>query len=295
MQNLDFENPKICGCVVLYHPDSSVLRNIQAYCLNVDKLYVVDNTEKEAASDVLYEALKEIKKIEVIPNFENRGIAAAINQAVNRAQEEKYDLVLTMDQDTFIAADHVKKMLMALKNNNIDIATVGIVSPYHKVFAEDVNSSPTEISDILVVMTSGNLLNIEAYSKSGPFLEKLFIDRVDCEYCLRLKTNGYRIVQVKSVTLNHPLGKVSVHTVFGKKYYPTNHSALRRYYMTRNGLYVADMYRDIFPAYLRWERVVFLSDLRMMIFFEKDRIEKLKMIFLGYFDYKRKLFGMYKN
>lgn len=35
----------LAGVVVLYHPDESVLQNIQSYLSDLDKLYVIDNSE----------------------------------------------------------------------------------------------------------------------------------------------------------------------------------------------------------------------------------------------------------
>jgi len=53
-------------------------------------------------------------------------------------------------------------------------------------------------------MTSGNLLNLHAVKQIGGFSEDLFIDRVDQEYCLRLRMNNFRVIQVNFVVFDHP-------------------------------------------------------------------------------------------
>jgi rhamnosyltransferase len=141
-------------------------------------------------------------------------------------------------------------------------------------------------------MTSGNLLNLHAVEQIGGFSEELFIDRVDQEYCLRLRMNNYRVIQVNSVVLDHPQGRMTKHFLFNRAYYTTNHSPIRRYYITRNTLYVIKKYGEIFPEYVKWEKDIFLSDLKNIILFEKDKINKLRMIVRGYCDYRQRVYGM---
>jgi len=143
----------------------------------------------------------------------------------------------------------------------------------------------------LVVMTSGNLLNIKAYEKIGGFWEDLFIDRVDHEYCLRLKQNNYRVIQINSLILEHPLGRFSKHILLNRTYFTSNHPGYRRYYVVRNTLHVVKKYRKIFPEYVRMEKGIFFRDLRRIILFEADKINKLKMIVKGYIDFKKNVFG----
>jgi len=57
------------------------------------------------------------------------------------------------------------------------------------------------------------------------------------------------------------------HFLFNRAYYTTNHSPDRRYYITRNTLYVIKKYGEIFPEYVKWEKDIFLSDLKNIILF----------------------------
>ena len=291
MDTKSIAQAKICGCVILYHPTEVVYNNIQSYYHDVARLYVVDNTEREHFNHQLYHVLSNLERIHFISNFENYGIAHALNQAVEKAIEEGYDFILTMDQDSAVCKDYIGMLLRIVQKNNLDIATLGIIAPFHKVHGDIVNVELQDISDKMFVMESGNLLNLSAYKKVGGFFEDLFIDRVDHEYCLRLKTHNYRVIQVNSVVLEHPCGHVTKHILLNRAYYTSNHSPLRRYYMTRNALYVIKKFGKTFPEYAKWERYILTSDLKKVIFFETDKIDKLKMMLKGYFDYKRNVYG----
>ena len=52
-------------------------------------------------------------------------------------------------------------------------------------------------------MTSGSFLNLKVYKEAGPFVDKLFIDYVDFEYCLRLKKKGFKIYKLNNTYMQH--------------------------------------------------------------------------------------------
>jgi rhamnosyltransferase len=285
--------PKICGCVILFRPQDNVFDNIQSYYGDIDLLYVVDNSEREYVNGHLSDNLKKLGKVRYISNYENLGIAKALNQAVHEARKDGYEFILTMDQDSVVEDGYIAKIICLLKKNKLDIESLGIISPFHKTYLECMNNDKEEIVDKLIVMTSGNLLNIKAHEKVGGFWNELFIDWVDHEYCLRLKKNNYRVVQINTVVLYHSLGEIKKHSFLNKTFYSFNHSALRRYYQSRNSRYVVERYKNVFPEVILLERETLIYSLKSIIFFERDKINKLIMILKGYFDYKKKIFGKF--
>ena len=99
-------------------------------------------------------------------------------------------------------------------------------------------------------MTSGNLLNLDIFNKIGPFREDFFIDYVDNEYCLKLNTYGYRIIQIKDAFLHHNLGYQNKHSYFGLKNTTTiNYDPIRRYYSTKNRLKTRKLYYRYYPLF----------------------------------------------
>lgn len=119
-------------------------------------------------------------------------------------------------------------------------------------------------------MTSGNLLTINAFKKVDPFEEKLFIDYIDIEYCLHSKQNSYHIVQVNSSILNHKLGNPKVYSLGRKRFLSTNHEPWRRYYITRNRIYVWRHYWKIFPDFIKDDFYYMIKELIKIILVENQ-------------------------
>jgi rhamnosyltransferase len=146
-------------------------------------------------------------------------------------------------------------------------------------------------------MTSGNLLNLSAYQVVGPFLDELFIDFVDVEFCLRLRQKGFLVVQANRAILKHNLGNITNVKILFKQLRTSNHSPLRRYYITRNRFFVWNKYHefDVAKEAIAKDKVSFRGEIRNILLMEKYKIAKLAMIVKGYFDYKRNVFGKFKG
>jgi rhamnosyltransferase len=277
---------KLAGVVVLYNPDNSVLDNINSYIDQVDKLYAVDNSE--IANDVLVSKLKNNPKIQYIFNNGNLGIAAPLNLSAKKAIAEEYEWLLTMDQDSKATTDMITKLVDFIKSNKVD--NIGILSPYH-----DIEMGPPrgigEYEVTLSVMTSGNLLNLAAYERTGTFREDFFIDYVDIEYCLRLNKKGYKVVILNDVNLIHNLGNITNIKSTLLKFKTSNHNALRRYYITRNRFYVRDLYITDYPDFIKNDIDGFYKEIVKIILGENQKLSKLKNILKGYFDYRHGLTG----
>ncbi|MBR3144304.1 MAG: glycosyltransferase family 2 protein [Clostridia bacterium] len=273
---------KIAGVVVLYNPDSRVQDNIKTYLDGVDVLFAVDNSScnnKDLFCD---------EKIVYIANMENKGIAAALNIAAKRAIKKGYLWLLTMDQDSRFDVGGVEKMTAYLESRK-DNNKIGLITPYHKTGEN--NPSSAAVDSPLVCMTSGNIINLLAFEKIGGFKEWLFIDSVDFEYCLNLRENGFDILRLNSVLLNHSLGTKSEKGIGKLKRQITEHSAARRYYITRNRLYINDMYRGVYPDFCKAENKSTKKEVLKIILFEKEKKAKLSAMLKGYKDYKKGIKG----
>ncbi len=291
---------KLSAIVVWYHPNEENYRNILKYIDEVDKVYVVDNTPNKDNSSLIDS--KKYKKIEYIGLNDNLGIAKALNVGFEHVIKDKYDWALTMDQDSIFKSGDVTKLkdfIQEIKNNkktakiyDLNYEKLGIVSPFH-LTERSKNEKPEGISKPLVIMTSGNIVSVEAYKKVKGFKDWLFIDAVDFDFGLNLRQHGYEIVQVNSVKLNHPLGDTKEKHILGKTVYTSNHSAMRRYYITRNRYYIYDMYHNEkdFEIFCNLERRNTKREFIKILLFEKDKINKCKSMIKGYRDYKKGIRG----
>lgn len=271
----------LAGVVILYHPDERVEENIRSYLPQLDLLVVFDNTPE--ISESLRDFFRSSAKIHYHGDGRNHGMAAGLNFGASKALEFECQWLLTMDQDSRFEPNALETILQFSRKQK----QAGIVSPRHDLEGKSPARNPHEYEEVAYVMTSGNLLNLQAYSKAGPFLEKLFIDYVDCEYCLRLKRLGYRVTVVNRARLLHSLGKIEPRRFLGLTFHPTNHSPERRYYMTRNRLYVMTKY----PGFAFSEMWAWAKEMVKLVFFENEKIVKLRNVSRGTLDFFKGRYG----
>ncbi|MDP2364394.1 MAG: glycosyltransferase family 2 protein [Ignavibacteria bacterium] len=281
----------VASVVILYNPEISVLDNLNSYLNQVDKLFVVDNSDDINIS--LIDKIKCLSNVEYIWNKTNLGIAAALNIGIKKASDEGYEYLLTMDQDSEAPPNMVSNLLECFTQD----PKIALVSPLlHHPIGRNINYKPTKLCEqVLFVWTSGNLLKLNILKITDGFKEDLFIDYVDHEFCLRLNKMGFKIYTCYKTILKHNLGKINEINLFFRKVYPTNHSALRLYYRTRNRFYVKKVYKNIAPEFFRQTSLDFWMCYIKVILFEKDKLKKLKMILIGYIDFRRNKFGKYKG
>lgn len=280
--NFLFPNrPKIAAVVVLYNPDGLVYDNIRSYLDQVDVVYAVDNSDRES-SDL--NSLIIEKKIHYLPNECNLGIAKALNIGAERAIQEGYHYLLTMDQDSSATIGMVNALLGCLEPGKE--SQIGIVSPFHLTDIETIPECVPACEEILTAWTSGNLLNLDIYQIVGPFRDDFFIDFVDHEYCLRLQTHRYRVIQSNKAVLHHSIGtNLKKNRFLHLTLITSNHSCIRRYYITRNRFRVRKLYGRHFPEFFKTDSKRFIAELVNILFFEHDRFNKYLMIGRGYWDY----------
>lgn len=290
---------KVAAIIISYNPDNNLLDSVNLLINQVDKIIIVDNgSESQKKKNI--NLIKDIdnKKIEVIFNEENLGIATALNIGVKEALNQGYNWILTMDQDSKASSNMVEKMLEVY--NTIDESErKEILSIFPNFVDERIqsieeNSNMNSYEYVDADITSGNLLRAEVFDKVGFFDDSLFIDLVDTDFCMRLNEKNIKMIKVRDAILYHSLGESqSVKSIFGK-FNTSNHSALRRYYMTRNRFYTWEKYKDLNSFTLNRDKKLFKKEFIKIILGEKDKINKIKMVFKGYKDYKKGIRGKLK-
>ena len=278
---------KVAGIVTLYYPDGDVLENIESYLSEIDQLYVIDNTPDKENKEVL----PNDKRIVYLPNHENVGVAKALNIGAKEAIKAGYSWLLTMDQDSRFKKGSVTKMINYL-NKNKNRKDIGLITPWH-VINTGVKKPKEKIDHPLEVMTSGNMINLEAYQKINGFKDWYFIDAIDIEYCMNLNRHGYKIDRLNEVELKHDLGDIEVKHVLNRNFVCSNHNAFRRYFMVRNTFYLCQEYEKDFPEYCHFLKRGLRGQLQNIVLFEKNKIKKIRNMYRGYRDFKRNRKGEY--
>lgn len=279
----------LSAVVVLYNPTIEVIKNIRLLNKYVDEIYTIDNSENKNSKIV--DEINKLPKVKYVKNKGNYGIASALNLGASMALSNGYRLLLTMDQDSQVEEDMIDNMMFYIKSG----LEFGIISPVYRLIPGDSPPSIELITEVETTMTSGNILNLDAFRVVGPFLEKLFIDYVDHEYCLRMRKYGYKIFRIENAVLHHSWGKLKKINLLIFTFYKSNYSPLRYYYLLRNGLYVTLLYKHDYPQFCRKERKLILKMIMKSLIFEGSRIEKIKFLFRGYRDYINDNYYQYKE
>ena len=277
---------KISTTVIWYNPDNKNIENIKTYLNYFEKLFIIDNSQNNNKG--LVEILESTKVEYIYNKGKNLGIASALNLVCEKSIKEGFSWILTMDQDSYFDSKNVEEYLKTF--SQIENKNIGIVSPCHILKNDIVKmDEDKKFMDVDRVMTSGNLLNLSAWKKVGKFDENLFIDEVDNEMCYRMIEKGYQIKQLNKIKMCHELGNLEKRSFFFKKISILNHNYVRKYYMMRNKLYIFKNYRKYRLRYIYY----ILNDFFKVIFYEKDKIRKLRFMFKGIKDFfKNKMGGL---
>ena len=128
-------------------------------------------------------------------------------------------------------------------------------------------------------ITSGSIIQISKFKEIGFFDEKLFIDLVDTEWCIRAQSYGYKIVQNNKLIIKHSLGERSI------KLFDLTiqiHTPLRLYYYFRNSIYLYTLPH----ISVNWIFIDFYKNILRLIFymlFVKKRFTYFRYIIKGYY------------
>lgn len=291
----------VAAVIITYNVENNFRNRINKLKGKVHEIIVVDNGSKPETINMLKELEKDIT---IIYLEKNKGIAYALNKGINYSIEKGYDWILTLDHDSIVTDDMIENMLKCYGNFHKELREkVAMLVPTHVEEKEYENSNiisneekfSKPYIEVLTEITSGALTKADIYKNIGLYDEKLFIDLVDHDYCLSLNRKGFKVIQVSSAVLIHNLGESVKKNVLGLKMTPTNHSPLRRYYMSRNRHYIWDKYKDDFPKWVLTDKRRFITENLKIILFEDKKIEKFKYIKKGIEDYKNNIFGEFKN
>ena len=290
---------KVAAIIISYNPDNNLLDSIELLINQVEKIIIVDNgSESEKKKNI--NLIKDInnEKIKIIFNQENLGIATALNIGVKDALKQGYNWILTMDQDSKVSSNMIEKMFEVYstidESERKDILSIFPNFVDERIQSIEENSEMNAYEYVDADITSGNLLKAEVFDKVGFFDDSLFIDLVDTDFCMRLNEENIKMIKVRDAILYHSLGESqTVKSIFGK-FNTSNHSALRRYYMTRNRFYTWEKYKDLNSFTLNRDKKLFKKEFIKIILGEKDKINKIKMVFKGYKDYKKGIRGKLK-
>lgn len=252
--------------VVTYNPEIGLLKKqYEALLGQVDGFVYVDNNSQ------LLNFRSEIKgeKVDIIQNEDNLGLAKAQNQGIKLARENGADYVILFDQDSVPTLDFVTGVMKCYEEQS-KLYKVGLVGPAIRNLLRSCNENELGVilkgmfikripientTEVSYCIASGSLIPMSVFEDVGGMEEKLFIDGLDLEWCLRARSKGYKIYQTSNTYLEHCLGDGTSRRI-------KSHSPIREYYIMRNAIWMIK--QDYIPMGYRLRKLC-LSTGRLML------------------------------
>lgn len=269
---------KICAGIVTYNPNILLLEK----CINsiedqVEYVILIDNNSTNI--EEINKLLEKYRKTELLCNYENKGIAFALNQIANKAIEYGCEWFLTLDQDSICDS----RMILVYKEY-VNIVDVAVICPNIelRVLNNQTKESMVEakFEYIDTAITSGSLIRVDDWKKVRGFWEYLFIDKVDDDFCYAVRNNGKRILRTNEIILEHEIGKPVVKKFLWKQYYADNYPKFRYYYIARNTILIHYCYKN--TGYNAFK--ILLIRGAKIILGENRKLAKLSFFIRGIFD-----------
>jgi rhamnosyltransferase len=266
----------IMAVIVSYNGGEMTRKTILALVGQVGSIHVVDNGS-EAESIEILESLARQQVISLDRLAANRGIGHALNLGVARAKSLGCTWLLTMDQDSVADSGLIKAYQSAAQRDR----DAAFFSP--RVFQKP-SAGEALSTEVTYAITSGNLVNISVFDRIGLYDEGFFIDCIDFDFSLRLRRAGYKLLRVQNAKMQHRLGEPTRLPGYVTKFY-TQHSSRRRYYMTRNYLYMAERHSRRFPGFFIKLGILRILLFVLILFFDHNPLRSYCAIAKGVRDY----------
>ncbi len=281
----------VCAVVVAYFPDEDFAERMKVLLPQVVVLVVVDNTPTQGHVQQLMSLSEGERRIHLIENHRNAGIAAALNQGLEYALQIGCKWLLTLDQDTRCYPDMVSTLLQVHEVCEPKAAVIGgnyfdSQNGWLKIPSGD----GTEYLEQKTVITSGSMVDAGVAWAMGGFREDYFIDQVDHEFCLRMRAHGQRVVISCKPVMDHSVGRTGGVRLPLLGILP-NHPPLRKYYIARNSVVTILKYWRKEPEWCLRRSIRLLLGFFLLALLEKQRLVKIHAFAAGFMDGMRNRMG----
>lgn len=295
----DINMNELCCITVTFHPEFHQLK-AQLSALPPQALkIIVDNNSGTNITNELKKLITAFDNIYLIENENNKGLATAINQAVEFVNllQTPPEYILLLDQDSIPSPDspnilikaflHLKKM-----GNNVGCVgpllideKTGLTHGFHqssairwtRVYPNKTATTPIACASI---NGSGTLTTLSLYKELKGLDEYFFIDHIDTEWSFRVVSKGYELWGIPNAVFQHSMGENSLKFwFFGWKVWPVR-SPLRHQYLFRNAIIL--MQRSYIPNVWKfWALIKLCLTFLIVLLFDKLRLKQIKNMLLG--------------
>lgn len=274
----------VAACMVSFNPGPEAELVLRSVLPQVSTVFVVDNASNRETRLALVRLCAELG-VAVVANEDNVGVAGAYNQAARMAIDRGYEWMLLIDQDSVAPAGLVEQLLRGVARWGGQ-RLPAVACPLSAGSEPSRHQSAVPDADMAVqtCINAGSVVRLAAWEGVGGYDESFFLDYVDHEFCFRCRQHGWEIVQVGGVTIIHSPGSPTTHRLLWKRPVTSNHSALRRYYITRNRVLFYRKYWRSDAGWVLRDGYHAIKEILMLVMFESEKREKLNAIGIGLVD-----------
>ena len=211
---------KIAAVIPTFNPPNGFCDLIKSLVEKVQYVIIVDNaSENHFEIKQCFNTLNYVykSKVELLSNYENLGIAKALNDGVEKIIPKKVDFILTLDQDTMlldISLDEIIDKAYSYKPNKIGLIALS---------SEEYDGQ--EFTEVSIAITNGNLIPSSVFN-FVKYRDSFFIDQIDHDFSANLRRLGYSMLRHNRKSLEHKIGIFKDGRTYEKPF--------RIYYIFRN-------------------------------------------------------------
>jgi len=283
-------NTSVAAVIVVYNAYQSLTMLLQSLSGQVDTIIIIDNSDEGYK---VPEAVINMSTVKYQRLAFNKGLGVGINQGIALSKEIGAEWVLLLDQDSVVSDGMVASMLIGYQKNS-DLTAIAMICPDVFLTDKGVHQYPLSFNSVMTrkitstsdevdfAITSGGLIKLSLLEAVGLMDEAFFIDYIDFDFCLRLRSCHYKILFVKEARLLHKLGDQKVSKI-GLLY--TFHTPQRLYFQTRNRLSVIKRYGLAFPSFTLMQLSLFVLKFVKILVVEDQKVTRLRCYFAGVRDF----------
>jgi rhamnosyltransferase len=263
-----------CVVVITFNPDELFEWRLERTAAQFTHIVIVDNGSIGKSLDMVL-GLRGRGSLSLISNEKNLGIAVALNQGVRVALEMGFHWAVTLDQDT-VPLPHMLQTLLAAYDS-LSTPEVIVGGNYFDVHRRRLRLAGIKKSECIkkkTLITSGMLVPLAFCLREGGFREDYFIDSVDHEFCLRVRSLGWGIYMTREAVMEHRIGSKIIAPRWISNIIPFNHSPVRKYYMARNMVATIRLYSLKEPLWSIRQIVRLFFEFSSIFLIESDKKSK---------------------
>jgi len=276
-----FEAPKqvnTAAVVVLFHPEGDLIQRLECLIAQVSMLFIVVNDGLDAKR---INTLNQ-KKIRYIDLGHNLGLASALNRGLSLAIEQGYLWCVVLDQDTIVDGNLLSGLAETWRACPYREHAVMLAPNYRSPSGSRIAYPTNSVWQFVQApVTSGSLIYTAIIAQVGGMRENFFIEGIDIEFALRLRSFGLQVVASGLPLMTHGAGAAEERRFFGRTITVTHHSPSRYFLQYRNLAWIMRRYRKQESLWCRTAIFSMAKRCCIIILFERQRLHKLWAILNG--------------